>query len=75
MENIIYLTPLDGPPSQNTLIYVLAHRDRRAAEASWKAFRADPEWQKARAASEANGPVTTKTESMFLTPTAYSPTR
>ncbi len=30
------------------------------------AFRADPEWQKARAASEVNGKIVQKVESVFL---------
>ena len=32
----------------NTLIYVLAYKDRAARDAAWKAFRSDPEWTKVR---------------------------
>jgi hypothetical protein len=28
----------------DTLVYLLAHADPEAAEASWDAFRGDPEW-------------------------------
>ena len=74
MTNIGYWTPTDPPLSDNTLIYVLAHKDREAAKQSWDAFRKDPDWLKARADSEAKagGSLTTKVESVFLTPTDYS---
>jgi hypothetical protein len=74
MTNIGYWTPADPPLAENTLIYVLAHRDREAAKKSWDAFRKDPDWVKARADSEARagGSLTTKVESVFLTPTDYS---
>ena len=73
MTNVGYWVPMDSPASENTLIYLLAHKDREAAKKSWDAFRKDPEWLKARTASEAQGPITTKIESVFLTPTDYSP--
>jgi NIPSNAP len=72
MTSIGYWTPQDAPLSQNTLIYVLAHPSRDAAKKSWDAFRADPDWQKARDASEANGKIVAKIESVFLSPTGYS---
>jgi hypothetical protein len=60
--------------ADNTLIYVLSHKDRETAKASYKAFGADPEWQKAREASEANGKILAKPpESVFMTRTAFSP--
>ena len=46
MANVGYWTPQDAPASQNTLVYILAHRDREAAAKSWQAFRDDPEWKK-----------------------------
>src|SRR5262245_50298291 len=46
MTSIGYWVPQDAPDSQNTLIYILAHKNREAAKASWAAFTADPEWQK-----------------------------
>lgn len=72
MRNVAYWVPLDAPRSQNTLVYVLAHKDRAAAQKSWDAFRADPEWIKARTASEAKGKIVEKTESVFLAPTDFS---
>jgi hypothetical protein len=75
ITNVGYWTPMDGPTAQNTLIYVIAHKSREAAKASWSAFQADPAWQKARTASEVNGRLTVQggVQSVFLTPTDYSP--
>jgi hypothetical protein len=72
MTNIGYWIPADGPRSQDTLIYILAHESREAAKKSWDAFRRDPEWIKARTASEANGKIVTKTESVFANPADFS---
>ena len=55
------------------LVYMLAHPSRAEAEASWKAFRADPEWVKVKADSEKDGVLAAKVESVFLEPTDYSP--
>jgi hypothetical protein len=51
---------------------VLEHSSREAAKKSWDAFRADPEWVKVRAASEANGKITEKVESIFMEATDFS---
>ena len=75
MVNIGYWTPADGPLAKNTLIYVVAHKSREAAKKSWDAFRADPEWVKARDASEVAGKIVLKVESVFLDPTDYSPVK
>jgi hypothetical protein len=75
MENIGYWTPQAGPASTSTIVYLLAHESKTAAEKSWAAFSADPEWQKVKRASEANGALVTKVESVFLDPTDYSSIR
>jgi hypothetical protein len=72
MENVGYWTPSDPPRSQNTLIYILKHKSREAAKASWDAFRKDPDWIKARTESEVNGKIVEKTESVFMSPTDFS---
>jgi hypothetical protein len=72
MTNIGYWVPADEPRSKNTLIYILAHQSREAAAKSFAAFRADPEWIKAREASEKNGKIVEKVESVFLSPTDFS---
>lgn len=73
MTNVIYLAPTDAPLAANTLVYLLAHDSREAATRSWEAFRADPEWKKVSAESQAGGPIVTKVDSIFLRPTDYSP--
>jgi hypothetical protein len=74
MTLVGFWTPAPGQPgADNTLIYLLQHASKEAAEASWKAFRADPEWIKAKAASEVDGSLTEKVEGLGLLPTDYSP--
>lgn len=72
MTSIGYWVPADGPTAENTLIYVLAHQSREAATKSWAEFRTDPDWVKAKAESEKDGPLTTKVESVFLNPADFS---
>lgn len=72
MTNIGYWTPTDEPQSKNTLIYLLAHPSRDAAKKSWDAFINDPEWHKARDASEKDGPIVNKVESVYLEATDFS---
>ncbi len=55
------------------LVYILAHASKDAADAAFKAFRADPAWVEAKKASEVNGSLTTKVESVFMAPTEFSP--
>jgi hypothetical protein len=73
MTSIGYWTPQDAPLSQNTLIYILAHPSREAAKKNWAEFGNDPEWQKVRAESEANGKIVSKVDSVFADATDYSP--
>ena len=70
MDLVGYWTPQDKP---DTLVYILAYPSREAREASWKAFGADPDWKAAREASEKDGKIVDKVESVFLDPTDYSP--
>src|SRR6266852_3508699 len=39
IKNVAYWTPLDDPLKGKTLVYILAHPNREAATANWKAFR------------------------------------
>ena len=73
MTSVVYLSPMDQPLAQNTLVYLLAHPSREAAKASWTAFVTDPEWKKVSSESQVNGPIVSKVESTFLTATDYSP--
>lgn len=64
-------------PIQNTedtrLFFLLSYPSKDAREAAWKEFMADPDWQAAQKASEANGPLVVKVENYFLGTTDYSP--
>ena len=56
-----------------TLVYILAYPSREAAKKSWAAFGADPDWQKARAESEKDGPIlVSRPESVYLNPADFS---
>ena len=68
-----FFVAADAPQSSNTMVYILGHESREAAKKSWDAFRSDPEWVKVRDASEANGPLVSKVESVYLTATDFSP--
>jgi hypothetical protein len=72
MTNVGYFVPQDVPLAKNTLIYVLSHKDRETAKQSWDEFRKDPEWVKARTASEVNGALTTQVVSVFMDPLDFS---
>ncbi len=71
MENVAYFTPTAA--GDDTLYYLLRYPSREAREASWKGFMADPAWQAAWKASEVNGSLVSKIESIFLQTTDYSP--
>ena len=71
IENIGYWVPVDN--KENKLVYLLAYPSHEARETSWKEFFADADWKAAAKASEANGKIVAKVETMFLNPTDYSP--
>jgi hypothetical protein len=80
MTNVAYWTPAKGQKGENnTLIYILAHKNVDSAKASFEAFRKDPAWIAAREASEkkAGGSLTVKdgVKSTFMNSTDYSPIR
>ena len=71
IKNIGYWTQDVGPSNQ--LFYMVGYDSLADREKNWAAFNADPDWQKARAESERDGPLTSQTHSSILQPTAYSP--
>src|SRR5438876_5923652 len=73
MTNIGYWNPADPKEADRKLIYIVAFPNQEAADKSWKAFGADPEWKAAREASEKDGRLVEKVERVFLHPTDYSP--
>ena len=75
MTNVGYWTPQDEPLAANTLIYVLAHPTREAAEANWRAFGADPEWQQVAEESQRDGRLIVGLERVYMDATDFSPMR
>jgi len=76
MMEVGYFHPLDADTGAgHTLVYIVAHASREAATASWLGFRADPDWVALKANTEKDGALTSKVESIFLAPTAFSPLR
>ena len=76
MRNEMYWTPTDDARKDNTLIYVLSHESQEAADRSWKAFQADPDWIKARDASEVDGKILAKApDRVYMKLTDFSPSR
>lgn len=72
MTSIGYWIPQDAPRRNDTLIYILAHPSREAAKENWAAFNKDPEWQKVRAESEANGRIVNHVDSVYMEPEDFS---
>ncbi len=71
MINLGYWLPVDN--TDNKLVYLLGYPSREAREKSWKDFMADPDWQAAKKASEPDGPLVARMESIFLAATDFSP--
>jgi hypothetical protein len=72
MTLIGFWSPIDAKEAQQKMVYILAYPSKDAADKSWAAFRKDPAWLAAKTASEKDGPIVAKVESVFLTPTDYS---
>jgi NIPSNAP len=72
MTIIGFWSPIDKDKSEEVLVYLLAFPNKEAADKSWKEFRDDPDWKKAKADSEKDGVLVKKVESVFLTATDYS---
>ena len=79
MTQIGYWSPQDeSDGSADTLIYLLSHPSREAAQSAFTQFRADPQWIEAKAESEKNGSLTAAVggvKSVFLKATDFSPIR
>ena len=74
MTSIGYWVPADGPTSQTTLVYILAHPSREAAKANWAKFSARSGMAEGRRGSQVEGKILAKSpESVFLKATDYSP--
>ena len=54
-------------------VVVALYESKEAADRSWQAFRDDPDWVKAKAASEKDGTLVQRVESVYMKGTDYSP--
>lgn len=75
MKVVGYWSPTAEEEREDTLVYILEHASQEAANASWRAFGQDPEWQEVAAASNANGQILGGIESRYMVATDYSPMR
>jgi len=71
IRQVGFWTTLVGEDA-NDLTYLLAWESMAERERKWSAFGTDPEWLKARAESERDGPILARIRNQFLAPTAYS---
>ncbi|MCK6453325.1 MAG: NIPSNAP family protein [Alphaproteobacteria bacterium] len=58
--------------SNHDLYYMLQWESLAEREKKWGAFMADPDWIKARAESERDGPILASVSNLILQPTAFS---
>ena len=72
MTLVGFWSPTDKAQAEEVMYYILAYPSKAAADEAWKAFRADPDWVRAKAASEKDGPLVSKVDSVYLNPTDYS---
>ncbi len=70
MINVGYWVPVENP--DDMFLYIRAFPDMEAREKMTAAFRADPEWQKARDESQADGKLIEKIDKVFMTPLDFS---
>jgi hypothetical protein len=72
MKPVGFWTPSEGPEKGQVLYYILEFKNREARDTAWKAFRADPDWIKAKEASEVNGKLVDKVVETYMTGTDFS---
>ena len=70
MTNVGYWVPVDN--KENKLVYMLAFPSREARNKAFKAFSADPDWQKAYKESTKDGRLVKKIVNDFLAGTDFS---
>ncbi|WP_291778173.1 NIPSNAP family protein [Cecembia sp.] len=73
MTNVMYWYTVEKDGGQPRLVYLLAHKNEKAAKKSFDKFREDPVWVMVRDKSEETGPIVQKVESEYLTPLPFSP--
>jgi hypothetical protein len=71
MKSALYSVAVEPPQSENTFVYILAHESRETAKENWTKFGADTEWQQLRTTAASPGQI--KVQSIFVSPTEFSP--
>jgi hypothetical protein len=71
MKGALYSVAVEAPQSENTFVYILAHDSREKAKENWARFQADTEWQTLRKTAASPGQI--KVQSLFVSPTDFSP--
>ena len=66
-----FWTTVVGESNQD-LTYMVAWESMAERDSKWTAFQADPEWQRRRAETEANGAIVANISNAFLMPTSFS---
>lgn len=72
MTNVGYWIPVDPELAEDTLVYILRHDSQAAADASWRAFATDPEWQRVNDESNRDGPILGSVVRQYLNATDFS---
>ena len=73
MKSVLYSVASEAPQSDNTFVYILAHENREKAKEDWSRFGADTEWKELRTSAAPTGQI--KIQSIFITPTEFSPVK
>jgi hypothetical protein len=74
MTNVVYFNlERDQQGADNTLVYIISHRNEEAAKKNWQAFIGDPEWTSAYQNSITDGNLVESLTSEFMTSTDFSP--
>ena len=68
LEPVGFWTDREDP---TRIIYLLRFEDATAQRRAWAAFQADPRWQRAKEASERDGPIVAGMSSRTLEPVPY----
>jgi len=71
IEQAGFFTTVIGPSNQ-TLTYFLKWNSLAEREQRWHAFATDPEWLRARAKTEEQGPIVARIDNTLMEPTAFS---
>ena len=73
LKNYPYFLTVEKDGAQPKLVYLLGHDNKDAFNAAFDAFRVDPDWVKARDASEESGKIVEKVDAVFFKSLPYSP--